>query len=319
MRILIADDDKLSRHILARRLVDWGYDVEPTGDGDEAWARLCDPGCPRLAILDWVMPGLDGAEICRRVRAQAQEPYIYLVLLTARGRREDIIAGLDAGADDYLIKPFDDPELRVRLRAASRIVSLHTELVAAREALRFQARHDALTGLANRATATEALAQEAARAARSGRSLAAAMIDIDHFKKINDTHGHPAGDTVIREVARRIAAAVRAHDVVGRFGGEEFIAVLPDCDPAEALTVGERIRAAVAALPIDVPRHPLGATVSVGVASAHGLDADRLTALADAALYRAKRAGRNRVELGGESLERALRGERLSDRPSAHG
>ena len=245
------------------------------------------------------MPGLDGPELCRRIRAQGQEPYLYALLLTAKHRREDIVAGLDAGADNYVTKPFNVPELKVRLRAAARIVSLQTELVTARESLRFQASHDPLTGMRNRAAANQALDREVHRATIGDHAVAVAMVDLDHFKSINDTYGHPAGDAVLREAARRISGAVRPDDVVGRYGGEEFLVVLPGCNTAEAAAIGERIRDQLAARPVSIGRLSIEVTASVGVAAA-GRDPDpqRLVAAADAALYDAKRAGRNRVERG---------------------
>jgi two-component system cell cycle response regulator len=302
VKILIADDDVLSRHLLTRQLTAWGYEVVTTRDGEEAWAILSGPDSPRLAVLDWVMPGFDGPELCKRVRAQAQEPYIYVVLLTAKDRREDVVAGLDAGADDYLSKPFNVPELKVRLRAAARIVSLQTELIAVRESLRFQATHDPLTGMRNRGAANQSLEDEVSRARGAGQSLAVAMVDLDHFKLINDTHGHPAGDAVLREAARRIASVVRPDDVVGRYGGEEFLVVLPGCSSLEAAVIGERIREALASRPITFGRIGVHVTGSVGVsAMARDHDVQRLVAGADAALYRAKRGGRDRVEIGAPS------------------
>jgi diguanylate cyclase (GGDEF)-like protein len=298
VKILIADDDVLSRHLLTRQLSAWGYEVVTTRDGEEAWAILSGPDSPRLAVLDWVMPGFDGPELCQRIRAQAQEPYIYVVLLTAKDRREDVVAGLDAGADDYLSKPFNVPELKVRLRAAARIVSLQTELIAVRESLRFQATHDPLTGMHNRGAANQTLDGEVMRARCVGHSLAVAMIDLDHFKTINDTHGHPAGDAVLREAARRIASVVRPDDVVGRYGGEEFLVVLPGCTASEAAAIGERVRDAIASRPIAVGRSAVDVTASVGIsAMTRDHDAQRLVAGADAALYGAKRGGRDRVEI----------------------
>ncbi len=299
MKILIADDDNLSRHLLERQLRAWAYEVVSARDGLEAWDILCAPDPPRLVVLDWVMPGLDGPELCQRIRAQALEPYVYALLLTAKHRREDIVAGLDAGADDYVTKPFNVPELKVRLRAAARIVSLQTELVAARETLRFQASHDPLTGLCNRAATNQALERAVLRAALDGEPVAVAMIDLDHFKSVNDTHGHPAGDAVLREAARRISGAVRPGDVVGRYGGEEFLVVLPGCGPADAAAVGERIREQVAAWPVSLGRASIEVTASVGVGvapAAAEANPQGLVAAADAALYGAKRGGRNRVE-----------------------
>ncbi len=305
-RVLIADDNAMSRLTLRSQLRRWGYEVVEAVDGDGAWAILSAPDAPRLAILDWMMPGLDGVEVCRRVRARAQEPYLYVILLTGREGRDDVIAGLDAGADDYVTKPFDAQELRVRVRAGERICALQQELVAAREALRYKASHDHLTGAWSRAAVLEALAQERARAERSGASLSVAMVDFDLFKRINDAHGHLAGDAVLREGVARVTAALRASDVVGRYGGEEFLVVMPGCDAEGARAACERARAAVAATPFDLGDRKVPVTVSVGVAGWEGArDLGELVDRADAALYRAKRGGRDRVELAGD-------GERLS-------
>jgi len=321
VRILIADDDVMSRRLIERPLASWGYEVRSTSDGDEAWGVLSEPDAPRIAIVDWEMPGADGPELCRRVRAQAQEPYIYVVLLTSRDTKADVIAGLDAGADDYLSKPFDLHELRVRLRAAERIVTLQTKLVAAREMLRFQATHDPLTGAPNRAAVDRALEREGSRAARDDRGLAVAMIDLDHFKRVNDTHGHAAGDAVLREVARRIASVLRAEDIVGGYGGEEFLMVLPGCETAAgAAAACERVRAAIAAQPVPFEGVWIDVAASIGVAvMSRGVDVARLVSACDAALYRAKNAGRNRVEIDALVADGppTRRTERLSAPPAA--
>lgn len=315
-RVLIADDDDISRKRLQSVLKKRGYDVVAAVDGQEAWNLLDADDAPRLAILDWMMPHLDGAEICRRLRAQKREPYTYVMLLTGKDAKEDLIAGLEAGADDYLAKPFYTQELEVRLRAGRRIVELQRELIAAREAMRFQAMHDRLTGVCNRGAMDEVLAREIARARRSGSPIAVAMVDLDFFKKVNDTHGHAAGDAVLKAAAARFCASLRAYDVLGRFGGEEFLAVFPGCAVESAVTVAERLRAALAATPVEIEGGAIACTCSVGVCAGalpHELDADALLAAADKALYEAKRAGRNRVVSGRVEVASAAATERPSD------
>ena len=298
MKVLIADDNAMSRLTLRSQLRRWGYEVVEAVDGDAAWAILSMPDTPRLVILDWMMPGLDGIELCKRIRAQSQEPYVYTVLLTGREERSDVVAGLEAGADDYVTKPFDAQELRVRVRAGERICTLQRELVAARESLRYEATHDHLTGAWNRAAVLDALDRERTRAAHGGGHLSVALIDFDHFKRINDVHGHVAGDAVLRGGVARVAAALRTRDVVGRYGGEEFLVVMPDCDPEGAREVCERLRAAVACEPIAAGGVLIHATVSVGAATWSGARGDdELVNRADAALYRAKLDGRDRVAL----------------------
>jgi diguanylate cyclase (GGDEF)-like protein len=284
--------------MLRALLTKWGYDVVTVGNGMEAWQILESADAPRLAILDWMMPGMDGVDVCRRVRAADREPYIYILLLTARTESEDLVQGMEAGADDYLTKPFNAHELRVRLRAGRRILDLQEELMVAREALRDQATHDGLTGLLNRVTIMDALRNELGRAARERRPVALLMVDLDHFKRVNDTHGHLAGDAVLRETARRMKSSVRTYDSVGRYGGEEFLIVLPGCDAPTAQAQAERFREALACEPIPIGGQSIRVTCSIGVAGSTGLSvssSDTLVHDADLALYQAKDRGRNQV------------------------
>ena len=301
MRVLIAEDSEVTRRLLASQLERWGYTVVAVNDGAEAWRELQRPDAPRMAILDWMMPGMDGVDVCRMVRALNAEPYIYIVLLTGRDRRQDIVRGLSAGADDYITKPFDAQELEVRARAGRRIVDLNAQLVAAREQLAVEASHDALTGLLNRGALLKTLGRDCSRATREGTPLALVMVDLDHFKNINDTFGHAAGDQVLRETARRMLEALRPYDVLARYGGEEFLLLLPACGRDEAVVVAERLRACVGTQPIVLPDgQTLKVSCSAGVASADpAAEIDGLTVIAeaDAALYRAKAAGRDRVGL----------------------
>src|ERR1700730_5748514 len=199
MRILAAEDNPVFQSVLRGMLTKWGYEVVLACDGNQALSALQVECPPRLAILDWMMPGLDGVEVCRRLRAANREPYIYVLLLTARTDSQDLVEGMEAGADDYLTKPFNATELRARLRAGRRIVELQEELMLAREALRQQATHDGLTGLLNRSAILEVLHNELARAQRESQPLSLLMVDLDHFKQVNDEFGHLAGDAVLRE------------------------------------------------------------------------------------------------------------------------
>ena len=299
MRILIAEDDAVSRRVLEGFLSKWGYDVLVSQDGEEAWQILQEEDAPQMAILDWMMPQTDGLEVCRRLRRRGPEPYVYVLLLTAKGQKQDVVEGIEAGADDYLTKPFDPGELQARLRAGRRILALQGALISARDALRFQATHDPLTGLWNRLASIEAMRRELSRSQRQKESLSVVMADLDHFKSVNDNYGHLSGDVVLRETAGRIAANVRAYDTVGRYGGEEFLLVLPESDLDQALHQAERIREDFEKNPFDLPEAQVPVTVSLGVASLAvkgAVEPDSLVWAADQALYRAKQGGRNRVE-----------------------
>lgn len=298
-RILIADDDPLSRRMLEAFLAKSGYRVVTAADGVDALKILSAEDSPSLAILDWMMPGLEGPQVCERVRALPERPYVYILLLTARSDKQDLLNGLQSGADDYLTKPFDAQELRARLHVGQRILDLQDSLIAAREEMRFHATHDLLTGIDNRSVAIGAMNREASRQAREGGSFAVVLLDLDHFKNVNDTLGHLAGDAVLKEAARRMKLAVRPYDTVGRYGGEEFLVVVPSSDGEGALALAERIREAIQATPITTDVGDVRVTASCGVAAStegHRLDPHTLLHLADEALYRAKERGRNRTE-----------------------
>jgi len=295
MKVLVADDDATSRLMLARLLPKWDYEVVVARDGDEAWARLTEPDAPSLAVLDWVMPGRDGITICRDLRATEKGRYCHIILLTSRGRTDDVVLGLEAGADDYISKPFEAEELRVRLRAGQRILELEHELIASREAFRRQALHDSLTGTLNHAAIIDVLSRETARTARDGGTVSVLMADLDHFKQVNDTYGHIAGDAVLVEAVRRMQSQLRPYDGLGRYGGEEFLVVLGGCPEEEAMDVAERVRLSISSLPFETLSGPIPVTICVGVSSGtEGVGADSILAAADRALYAAKDAGRNR-------------------------
>jgi two-component system cell cycle response regulator len=251
-RVLVAEDDAMFRKILQSWLTTWGYEVTIAEDGAAAWAILQQEIRPQVLILDWMMPAINGLELCSKVRERNQTPYQYILLATAKDAKQDLVRGLEAGADDYLTKPFDRGELKARLRACNRILTLQDDQMQAHEQLRFQATHDALTGSWNRGEILEMLRRELERGARSKTTTGILMLDIDHFKKINDTYGHLTGDAVLREVTHRISQAVRSYDSVGRYGGEEFVIVLPGCNREQVDQGAERVRAAVDNGPVRV-------------------------------------------------------------------
>ena len=295
MKILIADDDAISLKIMERLLRQIGYEVVVAVNGRDAMEKLLDPEGPRLALLDWMMPEMDGPQVCQRLRAGIERPYVYVILLTSKNSRADLVEGLDAGADDYLIKPCNPDELKARLRTGQRILQLEDNLVSARDEMRFKANHDALTLLWNRGKILEALDY----AIRNSNSFAILLCDVDHFKKINDVHGHLAGDAVLHEVANRLRGAVRGDDAVGRYGGEEFLVLLNGCDPRFVGERAEQLRIAVAGKIFPLESGDLSLTVSIGAIAVKGngtsLTAEDVLGRADAALYRAKEEGRNRV------------------------
>jgi diguanylate cyclase (GGDEF)-like protein len=300
VKILVADDSIVSRHLLDATLRRWGYEVVVACDGSEAWQILQQKDAPSLAILDWMMPGFTGLEVCRMARQQTREPYTYILLLTSKTLKEDLIEGMEAGADDYITKPFDQHELKVRLRAGTRLVELQAELLSAREALREQATKDWLTKVWNRSSILDLLTRELARSERESRPVGLVLVDLDHFKSVNDSYGHFAGDAVLREAAIRMQAAIRQYDSVGRYGGEEFLILLPGCDEQATCSLAERVRAQIEKDGVAAGDATLNLTASFGATSVmarQGIAAEDLIRKADEAMYLAKRLGRNRVEL----------------------
>jgi two-component system, cell cycle response regulator len=307
LKILIAEDDAVSRMILRRSVERFGHECLVAGDGEEAWELYRENSEVDVIISDWMMPGMDGLELCRTVRGEVRDGYTYFIFLTALGDKEHLLIGLEAGADDYLSKPLDRDELQVRLISAYRVTQLHRRLAIQNEELERlngrlfeQSRNDPLTHLGNRLRLNEDLDVLQARAQRYGHSYSVALCDVDSFKAYNDHYGHLAGDEVLKRVAEAIAHQRRSGDTAYRYGGEEFLVILPEQTLEVATGAADRLRKAVEELriPHEANEPPGIVTLSVGVAAistGQHTDADELLKQADAALYRAKNAGRNRV------------------------
>lgn len=314
MVVLVAEDDDVTRRVIEVKLNQWSYDSVLCKNGDEAWEVLQRPDAPQLAILDWMMPGLDGAEICRRLRRRtagnlrlrSTTPYTYVIMVTGQVKQSDVIAGLEAGADDYVTKPFNPQELEVRLRAGKRIIELQSALFATQQILSLSASTDSLTDALNHGAIMDVLRHELDRSRREQSSLSVIMGDLDKFKQINDTYQHQGGDAVLKEAVKRMKATVRPYDAVGRYGGEEFLVVLPGCGAEDARVAAERIREAIGSKPVTSSSGPIPVTISLGYAVRRGRQsatAEALVHAADTALYHAKHMGRNRVEAADELAE----------------
>jgi two-component system cell cycle response regulator len=305
MRILIADDSIVSRHVLDATLRKWGHDVVVACDGIEAWNVLQAQDAPKIAILDWVMPGLTGPEVCKRVREHTSEPeaYTYILLLTSKSLKEDLIEGIESGADDYVTKPFDQHELKVRLKTGMRIIDLQRQL-------REQATKDFLLHIWNRSSILDILQRELIRGGRENRSVGVVLADLDHFKSINDTYGHFAGDEVLKEFALRMQGSIRPYDAIGRYGGEEFLIILSNCDETCTANQAERLRKALDSEPMIVNGQLRSVTCSFGATSwfpGDETNSEMLIRVADDALYAAKHQGRNRVVYQREAVANVLR------------
>jgi len=306
MKVLIADDEIVSRRLIETSVRRWGYDVVVANEGLEASQILHSPDAPKLAILDWLMPGLDGVQLCRQLREGKDDAYTYIILLTAKHTQGDVVQGLEAGADDYIAKPFDPQELRVRLRTGKRILYLLAQLTTAREALRELAARDPLTTIWNHKSIVDLLEDELQRAGRQGAYVGVVLVDLDHFKSINDTYGHLTGDHVLRQAAQIMSNSIRPYDAVGRLGGEEFLVVLPGCDQINAISHAERLRLALNQIALDLPSGTLRFTASFGVTVVEPdvrVNAESAIQAADSAMYAAKHAGRDRVEFSAPCLE----------------
>jgi len=286
LQVIIADDDRLSRRILEDRCREWGFEVLTAQDGNQAWELYLNEDAPRIFLLDWVMPGISGVELCAKIRQSPQSSYSYIVILTSLNDPDHVIQGLEAGADDYITKPFNNNELRCRLNIGKRILELEDNILR-------MANVDYLTGLYNRRYFFQRMESELSRCQRENRPVGLLLLDIDNFKVINDTYGHAAGDHVLARLAAVLHRGCRDYDLIGRFGGEEFILCLPGANWKETQNIAERIRNMVSKENFVCQGTAIGITVSIGYVSALNCDRQDMICAADEALYAAKRTGKN--------------------------
>jgi len=300
MKVLIAEDDVISRSALERNIREWGYEVYATGNGEDAWNTI-QSGDIRLAILDWEMPKMDGIELCRKIRHEVQEKmeeYIYVILLTGKDKQDEIVQGLTAGADDYITKPFYFPELKIRLQKGEKILL--------REDARIKsASVDSLTQLWNRKKILDLLEEELERGRRSEQPIGVFMIDIDHFKKVNDSYGHVIGDKILTEVALRLKKPIRKYDKVGRYGGDEFLIIVTQLTSENIKRFADRLIDSISGKKILIDDIQLNINVSIGGISSEDLpnaSGGELIVASDSALLMAKRSGRNKAIAYNETI-----------------
>ena len=296
MKILIAEDDLISLKMLEKTLVDWKYSVYKASDGEKAW-QLLQKHKFRIVILDWMMPELNGIDLCKKIRKSGNDRYTYIILLTSRDDSTDVIEGLMAGADDYIIKPFNPQELKARLQTGRRIIRLETELLITQKRLHNMATKDSLTKILNREAILQILDEEHARSDRENSSYSTIMIDIDDFKYINDSYGHQIGDKVLFEVTSRLKKKLRKYDKIGRYGGDEILVVLPNCICGELERIAKRLCNTVNNEPFETAKGPVNVTISLGGISSINIQkpsSQQMLIESDVALYEAKRRGRSR-------------------------
>ena len=291
MKVLIAEDNVILSRNLAKNISDWGFSVVNARNGSEAWTCIVKENI-RLAILDWMMPGIEGIDLCRKIRKELpkiKSEYVYIILLTGKNQQDDIIEGLSSGADDYMIKPANLLELKVRLMNGRRIINLEDKRIQL-------ATTDSLTNLWNRRKIFEFLEEELARGKRENISIGALMVDIDNFKNINDKYGHSVGDKVLSEVAYRLKHSLRRYDKIGRYGGDEMLIVLPNCDEKNVSVIAERLRQVISNKKIKTSAGELGVSISLGGTSSqkhYETPLEKILERSDHALYSAKGRGRD--------------------------
>ncbi|MFZ2023129.1 MAG: GGDEF domain-containing protein [Terracidiphilus sp.] len=297
-RVLLADNDDATRLRLQHLLCAWGFDISVAQHGIEALKVLHQQ--PDLVIVRHTLPGIDCLDLCRQLTNRSNERSPYIFVLGESSDRQEILGALDSGASAHLTAPIDEQELRARLVAAVRTLEHRDHLIVARDEFRDQAMRDALTGVSNRRAILEVFENELRRARRNRRSTGVLMLDLDNFKSVNDAYGHLAGDMVLQQTSRRLQAALRSYDSLGRFGGEEFLVVVPGAEAKELCELAERLRFAIESLPMKAGQNTTHITVSVGAAvvPAGKKSVSEIVAVADCALYKAKKLGRNRVIQG---------------------
>ena len=297
MKILIIEDELIFRRMVKKYLLEAGYEIVEAEDGLSAW-ELFQKEPFQLVITDWMMPGLDGPALVQKIRTSGQKSYTYIIMLTAMDDKDNIVLGLESGADEYLTKPFNSRELIARVASGMRILRLEEELMQARIQMEALAMHDGLTGLLNRRAIDEYSEAEFNMADRKKQAMSVILLDIDHFKNVNDRFGHKFGDVVLRQVAQTLKEDLRNYDRVGRWGGEEFLLILPGTELRDAVTVAERLRSKTAAVQTSLENgETFSIHISLGIACTTGQfqSLAKLIDAADQALYQAKQSGRNRV------------------------